>query len=614
MYRHFFKRLLDIVISFIGIIISFLPMIIIFIIINIDSRGGAIFKQKRLGKNKKVFTIYKYRTMVPNAYAIGGTNTYEDDPRITKIGKFLRKTSLDELPQLFNILKGEMSIIGPRPILDIELEEVQDPQLYFERFMARPGLFCTVDLDLRAAASRTVQFEMDREYYKTLSFLLDCKVFFGVIRTVVSGRNVYKKTKDFDMNNTVKEELATSNCTVKEENIFDNLINKEEQKMISKLNINNSISGHICIVFAQEHYNPLGLIRCFGESGVNPIYISIKRRGEVASKSKYISKFYCVNTVEEGYELVIKEYGNFDYEHRPIIVFSDDKSIGYFDFHYEDIKNKFIIYNAGFSGRINEYMDKYKIQQLAKKYGFNVLPSYKVKRGDIPKNLEYPIITKDISPNSGAWKSDVFICQNEEDLKNAYEKIASQEVIIQRFVDKQNELALEGFSINRGKEILICTALSWKYLIKGYYSPYHDVKMFNDFDMEQRLNSMLQEIGFEGIFEAEFLIDKDGTHYFLEINFRASAWNYTTAVAGMPISYLWAKSMIEGHINKECKKKFEDFTSMSEIIDYGKRVDTGLISLQEWIRDFKKAKCTYYYNENDLEPFEYVIDKWEQYK
>lgn len=378
--------------------------------------------------------------------------------------------------------------------------------------------------------------------------------------------------------------------------------------------MNNTIDGYICIVFAQEHYNPLGLIRSFGERGVNPVYISVKRRGEVATKSKYISKLHRVDTVADGYQLVLKEYGNMDYEHRPIIVFSDDKSIGYFDQHYEELKDKFILYNAGKAGGINRFMDKFAVQNLAKKHGFNVIDSVVVKRGEIPTDLDYPIITKDISPNSGSWKSDVFICENETELKQAFKQITSPTVLIQRFVDKRNELALEGFTVNQGKEMMICTAMNWKYLIKGYYSPYHDVHMLKDEDMEHKLQAMFAEIGYEGIFEVEFLIDKDGTYYFLEINFRASAWNYTAACAGMPMSYLWSKSMLAGHIDPSFKKEFDDFTSMSEIIDFGKRVDTGKISLPEWIKEFKNAKCTYYYNQKDMGPYDYVSDKWDQYK
>lgn len=379
--------------------------------------------------------------------------------------------------------------------------------------------------------------------------------------------------------------------------------------------MNNSFKNHICIVFAQEHYNPLGLIRCLGENGINPVYISVKRRGEVATKSKYISNLHRVNSVQEGYNLLIEKYGNFDYAHRPFVLFSDDKTVGFCDKYYDELKNKFIFFNAGKAGRINEFMDKYKVMQIARKYGFNVLDSYVISKTDeIPEKLVYPIITKDISPNSGAWKSDVFICNNENELREALQKIQSPTILVQHFVDKKNEYALEGFSVSNGEDIHVCTAMTWKYLIPGYYSPFHNVTMFKDKEMEAHLKSIFKEIGYEGIFEVEFLIDKDGTYYFLEINFRASAWNYTTSVAGMPLSYLWVKSMINGKILDCDKKQFNDFTSMSEIIDYGKRVDGCVVSLAEWLRDFKEAKCTYYYNANDIGPWEYVSDKWDEYK
>ena len=374
------------------------------------------------------------------------------------------------------------------------------------------------------------------------------------------------------------------------------------------------INGHLVIVFALEHYNPLGLIRSLGENGINPIYFSIKRREEVATHSKYISKIYRANSVEEGYQLLLKEYGHFDYEHRPILLFSDDKSVGYFDLHYDEIKNKFIFYNAGKQGRINEFMDKKRILELAKKYGFKVLDSCVVNKGEIPSRLTYPVITKDISPNSGSWKSDVFICKSEKELKEAYKTITSPQVLIQRYLNKKNEYALEGFCIKHGKEMMIVTSLTWKYLIEGYYSPYHDVMPFNNKDMETKLQRMFEEIGFEGIFEVEFLIDQDNTYYFLETNFRASAWNHTGSIAGMPLSYLWVKSTVDCCIDSSAKKEFEPFTDMSEVIDFGKRVDSGEISLAQWLLEFKQAKGTYFYDEKDPEPFKVLFEHWEDFK
>ena len=100
----------------------------------------------------------------------------------------------------------------------------------------------------------------------------------------------------------------------------------------------------------------------------------------------------------------------------------------------------------------------------------------------------------------------------------------------------------------------------------------------------------------------------------METNFRASAWNPTGLVAGMPLAYLWVKGMENGKIDPEDRKEFEPFTSMSEVIDYGKRVEGGMCSLAEWLRDFKNAKCTYIYDRSDQDPWNAVIENWEKFK
>lgn len=195
MYRHFFKRLISIILALCGLTVCAIPMIIIVIVIRCDSKGPALFKQKRLGKNQKTFTVYKFRTMCQGAFEKGGVATSETDFRITKVGAFLRRTSLDELPQMFNILNGTMAIIGPRPILDFEFEPYKDNARFCERYDVLPGIFCTVDLDLRATADRETQFEMDVEYVDRMSLVLDVKTFFSIISTVVLGKNVYKDGK-----------------------------------------------------------------------------------------------------------------------------------------------------------------------------------------------------------------------------------------------------------------------------------------------------------------------------------------------------------------------------------------------------------------------------------
>ena len=191
MYRLVGKRIIDTVLSVIGMIICCIPMIIIALLIHFDSEGPVLFKQKRLGKNQKVFTVYKFRTMCNHAYEMGGVATRSDDARITKVGNVLRRTSLDELPQMFNIIKGEMAIIGPRPILPIEFEEYKSNEKYVRRYDALPGMFCTVDIDYRSSSDRDLQFTMDADYVDKMSLFLDIKTFFSIITPVLSGKNVY---------------------------------------------------------------------------------------------------------------------------------------------------------------------------------------------------------------------------------------------------------------------------------------------------------------------------------------------------------------------------------------------------------------------------------------
>lgn len=191
MYRHFFKRLIDSILAICGLVVCCIPMVIIAICIKLDSKGPVLFKQVRLGQGMKPITVFKFRTMCNHAYEMGGIATSASDSRITKVGAFLRRTSLDELPQMFNILNGTMAIIGPRPILDWEWEEYSDNKRFARRYDALPGMFCTVDVWNRAAL-REDQFEMDAAYVDKLSLGLDVKTFFGVIAPVVTGAHVYR--------------------------------------------------------------------------------------------------------------------------------------------------------------------------------------------------------------------------------------------------------------------------------------------------------------------------------------------------------------------------------------------------------------------------------------
>jgi undecaprenyl phosphate N,N'-diacetylbacillosamine 1-phosphate transferase len=195
MYKNIIKPILSRSFAFILIVILWPLLFIIAALIKMDTPGKVFFFQERLGKYGKVFYIAKFRSMKENAFYEGtGAYTYQNDPRITRIGKIIRKTSLDELPQLFNILKGQMCFIGPRPLLpDIPLKYEKYPEEYKSRFSVLPGMFCLVDVKYRAEASFIIQCTLDVEYVKNITFIGDLKIFFGTFITVISSKNVYKK-------------------------------------------------------------------------------------------------------------------------------------------------------------------------------------------------------------------------------------------------------------------------------------------------------------------------------------------------------------------------------------------------------------------------------------
>ena len=178
------KRGLDIIFSLVLLIIGGIFLLIVGLIIKIDSPGPAIFKQERLGLNGKVFNIYKFRSMCQGAEKKGtGVYSLKGDPRVTKVGRFIRATSIDELPQLINILKGEMSFIGPRPTLTYhpwKLEEYTDEQI--KRFKVRPGVTGLAQINGRKDIPWDERLIYDVNYVENLSFMLDLKI---LLKTIV---------------------------------------------------------------------------------------------------------------------------------------------------------------------------------------------------------------------------------------------------------------------------------------------------------------------------------------------------------------------------------------------------------------------------------------------
>lgn len=184
------KRILDFILSLMGLIVLSPVFLVLALVIKLDSKGPILFKQKRVGKNKKYFYILKFRTMRTDTPKDMPTHMLENpDAFITRIGRFLRKTSLDELPQIINILKGEMSIIGPRPALWNQYDLISERDKYGVNSI-KPGLTGWAQINGRDELPIDVKARLDGEYIEKMSFVFDCKCFFKTIISVIKHEGV----------------------------------------------------------------------------------------------------------------------------------------------------------------------------------------------------------------------------------------------------------------------------------------------------------------------------------------------------------------------------------------------------------------------------------------
>lgn len=198
MYKLFVKRLLDIIVALVAMIPVGIVMLVVAPLIYFTDKGSVFYNAPRMGRNGKVFRMYKFRSMRMNApdlrNADGSTYNGEDDPRVTKIGKIIRKTSIDELPQILNVLKGDMSFVGPRPNLATgnyaEFDEVRK-----KRLTVRPGITGYSQAYFRNSIGQDEKFKNDCYYVDNISFAMDIKILFKTAMSVFMRKNIYVQTE-----------------------------------------------------------------------------------------------------------------------------------------------------------------------------------------------------------------------------------------------------------------------------------------------------------------------------------------------------------------------------------------------------------------------------------
>lgn len=189
--KKLFRRIFDIITSLTGVILLSQPLVIIAVAIKLSGKGSVVFKQQRAGKGGKSFIFYKFRTMRKNVDPFGPSPKSGDDPRLTKIGKFLREYSLDELPQLINVLKGDMSIVGPRPLYMEQMKEWNERQK--KRLLVKPGITGLAQISGRGELTKEEKLELDVRYVENASLWFDLKIIFITIIQVFRRKSIYEK-------------------------------------------------------------------------------------------------------------------------------------------------------------------------------------------------------------------------------------------------------------------------------------------------------------------------------------------------------------------------------------------------------------------------------------
>lgn len=355
------------------------------------------------------------------------------------------------------------------------------------------------------------------------------------------------------------------------------------------------------ISFGADGINPLGVVRSLGQEGIHTIIIREKESVHLASvdTSVYASDIYYADSNEEALSILMEHYGN--EKLKPVLFFTYEGNSDFCNNIYDQLKDKFIFYNAGENGALTRLNSKEVQCKLAFESGMRV-PKYEiVKKGELPKTLLYPVITKTLTSTESGWKRDMVICKNEDELTDAYNKILADRIMIEEYIDAPNEFDIKGFSINGGEQIYFTYQKTWHFKDQKkrwlmFFEP-----CIND-EIKAKLSKMIRKANYSGIFDAEFMQEQNGDLVFLEINWRTGMFNYNHTAAGVNVPYLWAKSTIDGKIDySSIKPIMASYTAMDEmsfadVLRHPK-------DLCSWIKALRKADMLFYYHRNDKRPF-----------
>lgn len=359
------------------------------------------------------------------------------------------------------------------------------------------------------------------------------------------------------------------------------------------------ISAHRHIVICGDNINALSILRSLGEKGLRPTVIVLKE-GHIplVSKCRYVGELIECDTFQKSFETLLSMG---DKDCPPFVYTSDDNHQCVLDMHYEELKDRFYFFNAGKAGRVTYFMDKKNICNEAKECGFEIAESEVLVPGELPQNLKYPVITKTLNPYAEGWKRDVGVYYSAEELAEGYKDMISEQLLVQEYVEKKNELSMQGFSIDGGKIVYLPFKRQYFRFTKTTFGSYCYYKTYDDKELENRITELIRRIGYSGNFEIEFLEKKDSDLVFLEINFRHALSNYASNLGGINLPYEWAKATLNHNVDGLVPTR-DYFTAMNEPKDFDTFVKKGNMSYWAWLKDYMKADSYYLMNRKDIRP------------
>lgn len=369
------------------------------------------------------------------------------------------------------------------------------------------------------------------------------------------------------------------------------------------------LKEHKFVIFGDGHFNTLGMVRSLGEVGIHPDVIIVGQNYRTVASSKYINNLHIVNSYQDGLDYIIATYSN--NKEKSFLLTGNDKIIAIIDRNYNQLIDKFYFFNAGQEGRINWMLSKKEQNKLALSCGFNVPIFEEVNIGDKPTIVPYPLITKAIDSIVENWKDQVFLCHNEDELLSAYSQLEGERILLQQYIEKKNETGFDALTINSGDETFLPLQLTYYETTETSFG--NSIYFFEpeDEDLRENVKKLMKLTRYSGIFSIDLLIGQDNKIYFLEINFRNSAWSYPSTCAGVNLPVIWAKSVLKQKISfKDIKIKKLPYSSIADVNEISQALRKGVSQTFKVLRRIWKCDSCVIWNWKDQGPFWSIVKSY----